>query len=99
MRPSVLLIICATVLGLGIPYSVNAAEQFAICGQDNVGCQGVYMSCADLGQGTNQSTGALVQAKANQVCQQKGYSSGGVQPVTNSSGGKCGIYKFIVTCR
>ena len=99
MRTSVLSMICATVLGLGIPYSVNAAEQFAICGQDNVGCQGVYMSCADLGQGTSQSTGGLVQAKAAQVCAEKGYSSAGVQQVSNGPGGKCGIYKFIGFCR
>lgn len=99
MRPSVLLIICATVLGLGIPYSVNAAEQFNICGQDNVGCSGVYMSCRELGQGTNQSTMGLVQARASQVCQEKGYSSAIVQQVTNNSGGQCGIYAFRVTCR
>lgn len=99
MRLSVLSIICATVLYLGIPYSVNAAEQFAICGQDNVGCQGVYMSCADLGQGTSKSTGGLVQAKATQACAEKGYSSAVVQQVTNGPGGQCGIYKYVVTCR
>jgi hypothetical protein len=89
-------LVSATLLGSTIPYAADAEEQFVICVKDWVGCQANYfVSCGEL------RADPAMRAKADQICkQERGYSNAGVYQVGKStSGGECGTYKFVVTCR
>ena len=87
-------LVCATLLASTIPYTAEA-EEFVICVNDWPGCQAHYfVSCAEL------RSDPRMLGKAEQIKQERNYSSCGARQVgTSGSGGECGTYKFVVTCR
>jgi hypothetical protein len=88
------LAISATLLS-SVPLS-TANAQFVICVNDYVGCVShMQVSCDEIGADPQ------MQAHANRLCRQRGYSGGSAIYVSGSreSGGQCGRYMWRVNCQ
>jgi hypothetical protein len=90
--------VSAVAIGLAILTATRAAiaeERFIVCIDDWTGCQAHYfVSCEYIAPGTG------VNPLAEKVCkQERAYSSYGVRVLVNEGGGRCGHYRWEITCR
>jgi len=68
-----------------------------MCNVENTGCQAhIWVTCADITSGVTQ---AAFDRAAAQFCSQRGYSNSATRQLSHTGGGRCGYYRYAVTCR